>query len=136
VDLAYQLYDACMMTRTGVRHDVQALYKWFKGVDFGWGIHLGTYYNLRRRLYIYINGPKYPESIMLEPVVPAPHRYFGFGATLCPETDVVLQHVRRVKVFCGTPFCKHLSCRCDCITCTKSSSLTCQCIVCTADDPM
>jgi hypothetical protein len=124
VDLAYQIYDACMVTRTGVQNDVKALYNWFKGVDFGWGIHLGKYYDLRRRLYMYINGPKFPKSVLLEPVVPAPHPHFGFGATLCPENEVVLQHV-----FCGTRFCTHLACRCDCIKCTKTTSLTCQCCI-------
>jgi len=117
VELAYQLYEACMVTRTGVKHDVEALYNWFKKVDFGWGVHLGTYYNLRRRLYMYINGPKYPELVFLEPVIPAPHLRFGFGTILFPETDVILQHIRRVRVLCGEPFCTHAECKCDCNMC-------------------
>jgi hypothetical protein len=132
-DLAYQLYDACMPTRTGVRRDVLALYNWFEKVASGWGVHLGEYYDLRRHLYMYINGPRYPKSPFLETVVLAPHYDFCFGSILCPETDAMLQHVRCVRVYCGTPFCTHSTCKCTCLTCR---SLACRCVVCTADDFM
>ena len=102
IELAYQLYEACSeMTMKGVKQEVCSLYTWFRTVNDGYGIHLGFYYNLHRRLYLYINGPK---LCQLEPVIPKHRHLFGFGTILCPETDIVLNHVRHVKVWCGIPF--------------------------------
>jgi len=111
VELAYQLFEACRCTRTGIKDDVEALYNWFEKVDFGWGIHLGTYYNLRRRLCMWINGPRYPTSIFLEPVVPPPRLRFGFGFknVSCPETYEMLNHIRHVKSILWKPFLPRLS---------------------------
>ena len=86
---------------------------------FGYGVHLGTYYNLRMRKYLYVNGPKLSQC---EPVIPKPRgnsrTLFGFQTILCPETDELLHHIRHVRISCGTPFCdKEECCKCICRTC-------------------
>ena len=69
---------------------------------FGYGIHLGKYYNLRIRKYLYVNGPKLWQC---EPVIPKPpgRTLFGFQSLLCPETDSIL-HVRHKRMRVGLRF--------------------------------
>ena len=84
---------------------------------FGYGIHLGKYYNLHIRKYLYVNGPKLWQY---ETVIPKPpgQSLFGFKSILCPETDVILHHVRHVRISCETPFCKkEICCNCVCKSC-------------------
>lgn len=80
---------------------------------------------------MYINCPKLSQ---LEPVIPKPRQLFGFGTILCPETYIMLNHVRHVKVWCGIPFCDGQQCggcKCSCVTCeTARHGYGCVCIVC------
>ena len=129
------MYEACSkMSRTGVKKEVCDLYTWFATVDDGCGVCLGSYYNLRYRLTLYIQGPKMSQ---LEPVVPRPRYMFGFGKMLCPEVEKVLDHVRRVRVFCGVEFCDWKKCggdcKCDCTSCIvrrHDLEYGCKCVVC------
>ena len=86
VELAYQLYEACgEMTRTGVKRDVCEMYEWFTTADDGCGVYLAAYYDLHKRVTLYINGPKMDQE---ERVDPRPRPQFGFGKLLsCPVTQ-------------------------------------------------
>ena len=118
VDLAFQLYEACStVSRTGVMKEVRELYEWFATVEDGCGKCLETYYNIRYRKSMYVQGPRMGQ---LELVVPKPRMLFSFGRMLT-MVERKLEHVRRVRVFCGVDFCGGRQCggdcKCDCRSC-------------------
>jgi len=121
------------MTRTGVKKDVCEMYEWFTTADDGCGFYLVAYYDLHKRVTLYINGPKMYQE---ERVDPRPSPLFGFGKLLsCPVTQKKHNHVKRVRVFCGIPFCDGTQCggcKCDCTSCIMrkhDKEYGCKCIV-------
>ena len=134
-DLAYQMYEACSrMSRTGLKKEVCDMYRWFQTVDDGCGLCLASYYNLHKRRQLYVQGPRMSQ---VEPVVPRPRPMFGFGRLLCDDIRKVLDHVRRVRVFCGVAGCDGKmcggDCKCDCTSCIvrrHDLEVGCKCPVC------
>ena len=117
-ELTCQLYETCSGRK--VTNEVCFWYDWFRTVMFGYGIHLGKYYNLRIRKYLYVNGPKLCQC---EPVIPKPpgRTLFGFRSILCAKTDALLHHVRHIRISCGTPFCTSVQCcKYICRTCVTA----------------
>ena len=86
VELDYQLYEACgEMSRTGVKKDVCEMYEWFTTADDWCGVYLAAYYDLHKKVTLYINGSKMDQE---ERVDPRPRPQFEFGKLLsCPVTQ-------------------------------------------------
>ena len=95
------------MTPTSLLRGVCAWY--YTCQTSNYNIHLGEYYSMKERKYLYINGPLMWQN---EPVKPHVKMQFGFR-TMLRTDDEVLQHVRHVKVWCG----KGCVCTCECALC-------------------
>ena len=124
------------MSITGLKNDVCNIYRWFETVDDGCGECLASYYNLHVRRQLYVQGPKLDQ---LRPVETRTRNLFGFRGmlSLWPELKKVMEHVIRVRVFCGVPFCDGKmcggNCKCNCTRCIvrrHDEEYGCKCPVC------